>query len=229
MGLLANFKFRNKVLGAMLPLALMAIGAGVYSSIESQKIDTWYSDLIDNYVKTFQSVTAARGNTMRFRLLLYQLVAEDNPDQRQKNDGELDEVQADYRALLTEAQRQSPGRANQIKAAEALFDRAASSARPVRAAALAGNREKAMNLMHSGVDADLRQARQAMTDLVDGMQKRNSDYLDCHRARVARVLHGCALHRAVRSRGGRVFVSASDSGCGGGTSGPAHSESQLHQ
>ncbi|MGD0414864.1 MAG: response regulator [Terriglobales bacterium] len=171
MGLLANFKFRNKVLGAMLPLALMAIGAGVYSSIESQKIDTWYSDLIDNYVKTFQSVTAARGNTMRFRLLLYQLVAEDNPDQRQKNDGELDEVQADYRALLTEAQRQSPGRANQIKAAEALFDRAASSARPVRAAALAGNREKAMNLMHSGVDADLRQARQAMTDLVDGMQK----------------------------------------------------------
>src|ERR1700745_1666003 len=171
MGFLANFKIRNKLLVAMLPMALMAIGAGVYSSIESEKIDTWYSNLIDNYVKTFQSVTAARGDTMRFRLLLYQLVAEDNPDQRQENDGELDRVQADYRALLADALRQNRGRANEIKAAEALFDRAASSARPVRAAALAGNREKAMNIMHSGVDADLQQARQAMTNPVDEMQK----------------------------------------------------------
>src|ERR1700756_5311902 len=171
MGCLANFKIRNKLLVAMLPLALMAIGAGVYSSIESQKIDTWYSHLIDNYVKTFQSVSAARGETMRFRLLLYQLVAEDNLDQRQENDGELDRAQADYRALLADALTQNPGRANQIKAAEALFDQAASRARPVRAAALAGNREKAMNIMRSGVDADLLQARQVMTNLVDEMQK----------------------------------------------------------
>jgi two-component system, sensor histidine kinase and response regulator len=171
MGFLANFKIRNKLLVAMLPLALMAIGAGVFSSIESKKIDTWYSNLIDNYVKTFQSATAARGDTMWFRLLLYQLVAEDNFDQRQENDGELDRVQADYRALLADALRQNPGRANQIKAAEALFDQAASRARPVRAAALAGNREKAMNIMHSGVDADLQKARQAMTNLVDEMQR----------------------------------------------------------
>jgi len=171
MGFLANFKIRNKLLVAMLPLALMAIGAGVYSSIESKKIDTWYSNLIDNYVKTLQSVTAARGETMRFRLLLYQLVAEDNLDQRQENDGELDRVQADYRALLADALTQNPGRANQIKAAEALFDQAASRARPVRAAALAGNREKAMNIMRSEVDADLLQARQVMTNLVDEMQK----------------------------------------------------------
>jgi len=171
MSLLANLKIRTKLLVAMLPLALMAVGAAVYSSIESQKIDTWYGNLIDNYVKTFQSVTAARGNTMRFRLVLYQLVAEDNPDQRQKNDEELDKVQADYRALLAEALRQNSGRANEIKAAEALFDQAASGARPVRAAALAGNRERAMNIMHGGVDADLQQARQAMTDLVDDMQR----------------------------------------------------------
>jgi signal transduction histidine kinase/CheY-like chemotaxis protein len=171
MGLLTNFKIRTKVLVAMLPLALMAIGAVVYSSIESQKIDTWYSNLIDNYIKTFQSVTAARGNTMRFRLLVYQLVAEDNPDQRQELDGELDRVQADYRALLADALKQNSGRANQIKTAEAVFDRATSSARPVRAAALAGNREKAMNIMRSGVDADLQQARQVMSDLVDEMQK----------------------------------------------------------
>ena len=171
MGLLANLKLRRKLLVAMLPLALMAIVAGVYSSIESQIIDTWYSNLINNYVKTFQSVTAARGNTMRFRLLLYQLVAEDNPDRMQENDRELDRVQADYRALLADTLRQDPGRATEIKAAMTLFDRAASSARSVRAAAMAGNREKAMNIMRGGVDADLQQARQAVTDLVDEMQK----------------------------------------------------------
>jgi two-component system, sensor histidine kinase and response regulator len=171
MSLLANFKIRTKLLISMLPLAVLAIGAGVYSSIESKRIDTWYSDLIDNYVKTFQSVTAARGNSMLFRLLLYQLVAEDKPDQRQKNDGELDKVQADYRALIADALRQNPSRANELKAAEALFDRAASSARPVRAAALTGNREKAMTIMHSGVDTDLQRARQAVTDLLNEMQK----------------------------------------------------------
>ena len=171
MGLLANLRIRTKVLVAMLPLALMAIGAGVYSSLESQKIDAWYSNLIDSYVKTFQSVTAARGNTMLFRLLLYQLVAEDNPDQRQIDDAELDKVQADYRALLADAAHQNPGRAHEIKAAEASFNGAVSNARPVRAAALAGNREKAMNMMRTGADADLQRAREAMTNLVDDMQK----------------------------------------------------------
>ncbi|HWY58561.1 MAG TPA: response regulator [Terriglobales bacterium] len=171
MSALSNLRIRPKLLFAMFPLAVMVVGAALYSSIESKIIDTWYSNLIDNYVKTFQSVTAARGNTMKFRLLLYQLVAEDNPDRMQENDGELDKVQADYRALLADAIRQSPRRAKQMKAAVALFDGATSSARPVRAAALAGNREKAMNIMRGGVDASLQQARQAMTDLVDDMQK----------------------------------------------------------
>jgi hypothetical protein len=57
MGFLANFRIRNKLLIAMLPLAMMAIGAGVYSSIKSEKIDTWYSNLIDNYAA---SATIAR-------------------------------------------------------------------------------------------------------------------------------------------------------------------------
>ena len=80
-------------------------------------------------------------------------------------------MQADYRELLADAVRQNPGRAQEIKAAEALFDRAASNARPVRAAALAGNHEKAMNIMRTGADADLQRARQAMTNLVNDMQK----------------------------------------------------------
>ena len=188
MGLLTNFKIRTKVLVAMLPLALMTIGAGVYSSVESQSIDTWYSNLIDNYVKTSQSVAAARGNAMRFRLLLYQLVAEDNPDQRQENDRELDKVQDDYRASLAEALGQNSGRSNEIKAAGVLFDRATSDARPVRSTALAGNREKAMEIMRSGVDASLQQARQAMSDLADQMQQSANQESDELTARTHRAI-----------------------------------------
>ena len=44
MGIFANLSLRRKLLAAMLPLALMAIAAGVYSSIESKVIDTWYSN-----------------------------------------------------------------------------------------------------------------------------------------------------------------------------------------
>ena len=76
------------MLAAMLPLALMAIAAGVYSSIESKVIDTWYSNLIENYVNTFQTLTAARGDTMRFRLLLYQLLDESDPNRIQEEDRE---------------------------------------------------------------------------------------------------------------------------------------------
>src|SRR5580700_5784284 len=180
MGIFANLGLRRKLLAAMLPLALMAIAAGVYSSIESKIIDTWYSNLIENYVNTFQTLTAARGNTMRFRLLLYQLLDEGNPNLAQEDDRELDRVQADYRALLANAVQHNPGLAKEIKAAADLFDRAASNGRPVRSAALAGDREKAMSIMRGGVDADLQQAHQAMTELVDENQKsasRDSDDL----------------------------------------------------
>jgi signal transduction histidine kinase/DNA-binding response OmpR family regulator len=180
MGIFANLGLRRKLLAAMLPLALMAIAAGVYSSIESKIIDTWYSNLIENYVNTFQTLTAARGNTMRFRLLLYQLLDEGNPNLVQEDDRELDRVQADYRALLANAVQHNPGLAKEIKAAADLFDRAASNGRPVRSAALAGDREKAMSIMRGGVDADLQQAHQAMTELVDENQKsasRDSDDL----------------------------------------------------
>ena len=50
MGLLANLKIRTKMLVAMLPLALMTIGASVYSSVESQRIDTWYSKIAEEWL-----------------------------------------------------------------------------------------------------------------------------------------------------------------------------------
>jgi signal transduction histidine kinase/DNA-binding response OmpR family regulator len=199
MSFFSNLKLRRKLLIAMAPLAVMVIAAGVYSSIESKMIDTWYSNLIDVDVKTLQSVTAARALTMRFGMFLYELIDEVNPDRRHEIDRELEKVQADYRASLADALRQSPDRADEIKAAAALFDRGALSARAVRAEAMAGNREKAASLMSGGVEEDLEQARQAVIDLVEKLQRsvdQRSDDLTrvTHRAiLVIWIVIGCGL------------------------------------
>ena len=47
MNLLPNLKLRKKLLVALAPLAAMVIFAGIYASVESKRIDTWYSQLID--------------------------------------------------------------------------------------------------------------------------------------------------------------------------------------
>jgi hypothetical protein len=49
-------------------------------------------------------------------------------------EGDLDNAEADYRAVVAEAVKDSPSRAKQIRAAEPLFEKAVANARPVRAA-----------------------------------------------------------------------------------------------
>jgi signal transduction histidine kinase/CheY-like chemotaxis protein len=168
---LENLKLRRKLLIAMLPLVLMVIVAGVYSTYESKTIDALYSNLIDKEVEALRSVAEARSHTNRFGLFLYELVAETDPDRKQKIDGELEKNRAEYQTVISAAIRESPERADKIKAAAALFDRAVADARPVRSAALAGNTEKAANLMRASVNQELEQARQAAIQLVEELQK----------------------------------------------------------
>jgi len=168
---LANLKLRRKLLIAMAPLAIMVIVAGLYASIQSKRIDTRYSELLDNDVKTLQSVTAARALTMGFGMSLYNMIAEVNPDRMRVIDGELDQTFAEYQTVIADSLRQSPERAREIKAAEALFDKAVFDSRPVRAATLVGDNAKSMNLMRGGVDSELQQARQAAIDLVEEVRK----------------------------------------------------------
>jgi signal transduction histidine kinase/CheY-like chemotaxis protein len=187
MGFLSNLKIRRKLLIALAPLALMVVVAALYSSIESKIIDTAYSELIDKDVKALQSVIEARALAARFGLFLYKDIAELDPDKMRVIEGDLDKTYADYQAVMAEAARESPERAKEIKAAEALFDRAVSDARPVRAATLIGDNTKAMNLMRGSWDGELQRARQAMVDIVDELQKsvdRQSDDLTrkTHRA-----------------------------------------------
>src|SRR5690348_9161932 len=55
MGLLANLKLRRKLMGALAPLAVMVILAGLYASYESKHIDTLYRQAINNEVKALHN------------------------------------------------------------------------------------------------------------------------------------------------------------------------------
>src|SRR5215831_6783451 len=103
MGLLANLKLRRKLLLAMAPLAVMVIIAGVYSSVRSSMIDTWYTALIDNEVKAGDHIDNARAFSLRYALSLYRLVAETDADRRQVIDWEVDSSYAAFKTQLAEA------------------------------------------------------------------------------------------------------------------------------
>ena len=170
MALVANLKIRTKLLLAGLPLALMVVLATLYSSFTSRRIDTQYSEMIDHDVKALQNLSIARAHTNRIGLFLYEEIAEPDPDKKVRIDGELDKIYADFQARIAEALIQSPNHANKIKATSALFDKAMLDARPIRAAALANNSEKALSLMRGDAGTELQQARLAAIDSVDELR-----------------------------------------------------------
>jgi signal transduction histidine kinase/DNA-binding response OmpR family regulator/HPt (histidine-containing phosphotransfer) domain-containing protein len=169
--MLMNLKLRKKLMVAMVPLALMVLLAGLYSSTQIKRIDTQYSQLLVSDVKTLQTLTTQRALTMRFGMLLYNIIAEVEPERARSIDEELTTTQSEMQAALDASLRQSPDRATEIRATAALFEKAQTRARSVRDEALAGNHEKALNLMHDGIEAELQQARRAWIGLVEEVRK----------------------------------------------------------
>jgi signal transduction histidine kinase/CheY-like chemotaxis protein len=169
MGLLANFKIRTKVFVALLPLAVMVIAAALYASIEMNKIDTWYSDLIGKDVKALHNLTLARVLSNRFAQLLYQEIAEPDADRTRVIDAELEETAAEFHSAVALASGESPSIAQKINAAAELFDKMASDSGPIRAAALSGNNDKAIKLTRETVDPEFRRGRQALAELANAL------------------------------------------------------------
>jgi len=170
MGLLANLKLRKKLLVALTPLALMAILAGFYASYESQRIDAWYSQLIDHEIRSVQDTDAAHALNMRYGFYLYRLIVETDLDRMQVIEGELDNCYSEYRAHMAEAARLYPAYSKQIASTAANFERAVLDSRPVRAAALINDNKRAAELMRGGVDEELQQSRRQAIEVSDAMQ-----------------------------------------------------------
>jgi len=180
MGPLANFKIRTKIFVALLPLAIMVIVAALYASIEMNTIDTRYSYLISNDVKTLNNLTVARVLSNRFAQLLYQEIAELDVDRMRVIDADLDRTAAEFHSEVALAGAENPNAVQKITAATALFDQGVADAGPIRAATLIGNNDKAMKLTRETFDPEFRKGRQALADLaneVHAMVDQRSDEL----------------------------------------------------
>jgi signal transduction histidine kinase/DNA-binding response OmpR family regulator/HPt (histidine-containing phosphotransfer) domain-containing protein len=167
MGLLANFKIRTKVFVALLPLAVMVIVAALYASMEMNRIDTRYSDLLDKDVKALHHLTVARVLSNRFGWLLYQEIAETDADRMRVIDADLDGAAAEFHSSVASARIETPSMAQKIDEAMGLFDQAVADSRAIRAATLVGNNDKALKLTRETFDAEMRRSRQSLTDLAD--------------------------------------------------------------
>jgi signal transduction histidine kinase/CheY-like chemotaxis protein len=170
MALLKNRKIRTKLLLAGFPLALMVVLATLYASVTSKRIDEKYSEMIAHDVKALQNLSVARAHSNRIGLFLYEEATEPNPDKKVKIDAQLDRIYADLQAHIADSLIENSDHANSIKATSVLFDKAMSDARPIRAAALANNNEKALGLLRGEVGAELEQARQAAIDAADELR-----------------------------------------------------------
>jgi signal transduction histidine kinase/DNA-binding response OmpR family regulator/HPt (histidine-containing phosphotransfer) domain-containing protein len=160
---LTNLKLRRKLLLALLPLALMVIIAGLYATSEIKKIDTRYSELVDQDVRTLQYLTQAKVQVTLFGQLLYAEIAELDPGKMHVIDSKLEQANREYQNFIAESIRSTPNREKKIQSAAALFNQVVSDAGPVRASTLNNDNEKAMNLMRGGIDAELQRASQALT------------------------------------------------------------------
>ena len=167
MGLLANLKIRTKILIALLPLAVMVIVAACYASIEMKKIDDGYSDLIDKNVKALHNLTVARVLSNQFAQLIYQEIAEPDPDRMRVIDAELDGTVTEFHSSVALVNAETPGMTQKIAATAAFFDQAVSDSRPIRAAALSGDNDKAMRMSRETFDPEFRKERESLTTLAD--------------------------------------------------------------
>ncbi len=169
----------------------MVLAAAVYSSIEMVKIDREYSALIERGEKGLQNFTEARVRINRFWQNLYKEIAQPDPNAKRLAEADLDRAAAEYNALSQEALRHSPGLTQPIEQALALFNQAVSDARAVRAAALANDDQRALQLLRGGIDAELERARQASVAVIEqgikSVDKRSDDLTaSTHRAIVIR-------------------------------------------
>jgi two-component system, sensor histidine kinase and response regulator len=172
MGVLANFKIRTKVLLALLPLAIMVILAALYASIEIKTIDTAYSNLVDNEIKSYQQLTVARALNNRFNQYLYKEIAETDPDQMRSIDSDLDLTAAEFLVAAEEAKRRSPEQIPAIESVATLFNQMVSDSRVARAATQAQNDSKAMQIMRATVEPEWQKTRQAIADIEEIVQRR---------------------------------------------------------
>ena len=193
MGFLNNLKIRTRILIALLPLLLMILVSGLYSSLEMKRIDTLYSDLIDQQVAARHALAKAQAHNNRFGMFLYKEVAESDPEKISETDPELDSAATDFHAATQDAIQRDPALAETVLPIVAQFDRMIADSNPVRSAVKAGDKARAAVLMRDVVNPEWSKTRAALIALQNtvekGVQQKSDELTDrTHRTITVRWL-----------------------------------------
>jgi len=172
MSFLNNLKIRTRILIALLPLLIMIVVSGVYSSVEMKRIDTRYSELIARDTAAQQDLTKAQAHNNKFGMFLYKEVAEPDPEKILVVDTEVDSAASDFRTSMQEAIQSDPTLDETAGRALALFNHLVADSELVRAAAKAGDKAKAIVLMRDVVDPEWSETRSATIVLQTAAEKK---------------------------------------------------------
>ena len=188
MGILANFKIRTKVLLALLPLAIMVVGAALYASIEMQRVDTWYTGLLNHDISARMHLTMAQALNNRFDQFLYKEIAEVDSDRMRIIDAELDQTASEFHAEVENAALANPELAPSIDAIKVQFEDQVALSRPVRGATLVQDNNKAMRLMRDSLDPQWAKTRQSLIALQSSVERQVDAQSDMLTARTHRTV-----------------------------------------
>jgi len=166
---LANLRIRNKLLAALIPLGAMVLVAVSHSTFNMFRADTAYTVIIDEDVKALRGLVVARGLCHRYHLALYREIAETDPAAKRQTDAGLDAIANEFNSYTNQAISNNPARAAAIRNVAREFNEGVSWSQGVRQAALKGDNQSAISIMHAQVDPRLDGVRQEMADMLDAM------------------------------------------------------------
>jgi two-component system sensor histidine kinase/response regulator len=190
MGLFSNLRLRRKLLIALFPLVLMVLAAVLYSSIQIKKIDTAYSKLLSDDVKTLRKLTEARSLGNRYWLVLYQQISVSEKERAHTQLENPDSIASSYYTVLDEAVSKSPELRSNIESIRTAFAQSVADANDVREATLKNDYTGALQLMATKVDKEFSEQREGLIRLAETQVQlidRHSDELTSFTHRIIAI------------------------------------------
>ncbi|MTJ82806.1 MAG: HAMP domain-containing protein [Telmatospirillum sp.] len=171
MGLLENLRVASKVMLSLALLALIVIGAVVFSSVRMYSIDSGYSLLVDQDAEAVGLLAAADQRLTAEGHLQYQLILESSPKGVETLKARMARNQQDFRDLIAGAKAKSPGYAARIDRIAQGFDGALALGRQAQELVEKSQDVAALDLVRTKFDPAVGQLESDLTAMVEEFTK----------------------------------------------------------
>jgi methyl-accepting chemotaxis protein len=173
--LLENLRVASKVMLSLALLALIVVGAVVFSSVRMYAIDGGYSRLIGQEAEAAKLLGWADQRLTAEGHLQYQLILESTPEGVQAIKAKLASNEKDFHALMGNAKGKSAAYAGRIDQITQGFDAALAIGKQAQELVEKAKDVEALELVRSKFDPNLNKLENDLTSLVEEVSKVMSD------------------------------------------------------